>query len=60
MSHVECDFTLCVFMAVSTSDHVLFLGLTRYRAHTHKRSASIESCPRARLSDFFRAAQIEL
>ena len=35
-------------------------GITPYRAHAHKRYLSIESCPRARFSDFFRATQNEM
>ena len=30
------------------------------RAHAHTRCSSVESCPRARLPDFFRAAQNEM
>ena len=32
----------------------------RCRGHVHKRYSSIESCPRARLSDFFRGTQNEM
>ena len=35
-------------------------GITPYRAHAHERYSSIEWCPRAHISDFFRATQNEM
>ena len=43
-----------------TENNITQRDITPYRAHAYQRYSSIESCPRARLSDFFRATQNEM